>query len=323
LDDLQGNSDLHRPVLLEESVAALVTDSDGIYVDATFGRGGHSRAILARLSSVGRLIAIDRDPDAIRVARSLVAADSRFSIHHGRFGSIREAIAGAGVTGGLSGILLDLGVSSPQIDSAERGFSFCADGPLDMRMDPSTGESAAAWLARADQAEIAAVLRDFGEERFAKRIARVITEARVGSPILTTATLAELVARAVPTREPGKDPATRTFQALRIQVNDELNEVRRCLDEVCDLLTIAGRLVVISFHSLEDRIVKRFIRQEAQGPVFPKGVPVQAVDVIGRLRSIGKPVRPSAEETRSNPRARSAIMRIAERCGPQEEDWLP
>ena len=297
-------------------MAALAVDPGGLYIDATFGRGGHSRAILERLGSAGRLIALDRDPDAVAAARSLAAADSRFSILQGRFGALAEVMAQAGIGGQAKGILLDLGVSSPQLDTPRRGFSFSADGPLDMRMDPHTGASAAQWLAHADQGEIVTVLRDLGEERFAKRIAHAIIETRSSGELVTTSQLANLVARAVPTREPGKHPATRTFQALRIHVNDELNEIQRCLGQVTGLLATAGRLVVISFHSLEDRIVKRFIRQESQGPVFPKGVPVRVTATHGRLRAIGKPVRPSSEELAANPRARSAIMRIAERLAP-------
>lgn len=294
-------------------MTALVADPNGIYLDGTFGRGGHSRAILARLSAAGRLIGIDRDPEAVAAARTLAATDPRFVIHHGRFSTVGEIAAQAGVSGRLSGILLDLGVSSPQLDTAERGFSFNAEGPLDMRMDPQTGASAAAWLAHADVGEIAAILYELGEERFGKRIARAIVAARELAPLVSTTQLAEVVARAVPTREPGKHPATRTFQALRIYLNDELGDIRTCLDQVCDLLAPAGRLVVISFHSLEDRIVKRFIRDESHGPVFPKGVPVRATDEQGRLQALGKPVRPSPAELNINPRARSAIMRIAER----------
>ena len=294
-------------------MTALVTDPDGLYVDGTFGRGGHSRAILRRLGARGRLIACDRDPEAIAQARTLAAGDPRFSAVHGSFGTLGEMLAGLGAGCRASGILLDLGVSSPQLDVAERGFSFSADGPLDMRMDTHGGETAAAWLARVGQDEIAHTLSELGEERFAKRIARAIVEARASAPITTTAQLAALVARAVPTREPGKHPATRTFQAIRIRVNDELEELTRCLDQVCDLLTVTGRLVVISFHSLEDRIVKRFVRQESQGPSLPKGLPVRAVATQGRLRPLCKPVRPSTDEVATNPRARSAIMRVAER----------
>jgi 16S rRNA (cytosine1402-N4)-methyltransferase len=300
----------HKPVLLEESVSALLVQSDGIYVDGTFGRGGHSRAILARLGAAGRLLGFDRDPEAVAVGRALAAQDSRFSIHQGSFADISRLLHETGGDVRLNGLLLDLGVSSPQLDTPERGFSFMAEGPLDMRMDPDSGESAAQWLAHAEQSEIAIVLREFGEERFANRIARAIVETRAQTPIRTTAQLAE---RAVPKREPGKHPATRTFQAVRIQVNGELDALRRCLDQVCDRLAVGGRLAVISFHSLEDRLVKRFIRRESKGPELPKGVPARAVEVQGRLRPIGKSVRPSAAEEALNPRARSAILRVAER----------
>ncbi len=292
---------------------ALVVDPNGIYVDGTFGRGGHSRAVLERLGETGRLIAIDRDPEAVCAGRELARTDRRFTMVSGRFGSIAELLACIGVQGNLCGLLLDFGVSSPQLDTAERGFSFSSEGPLDLRMDPTRGESAAQWLSRASEAEIVKVLFDFGEERFAKRIARNVVAQRSESPLTTTTQLAALVARSVPTREPGKHPATRTFQALRIRINDELDEIQDCLRQSCDLLAHAGRLVVISFHSLEDRIVKRFMRTEARGPVLPKGLPVTAEESLGRLRILGKPVRPSPAEVASNPRARSAIMRVAER----------
>jgi len=294
-------------------VQALAINPNGIYVDGTFGRGGHARAILARLGSAGRLIAIDRDPDAVAAARALAALDPRLTVAAAPFGALSTALRGAGVTGRVQGILLDLGVSSPQLDTPGRGFSFMADGPLDMRMDPGTGESAAAWLARADADAIAAVLYEFGEERFGGRIARAVVAARADSPLRTTRALADLVARVVPTREPGKHPATRTFQALRIQVNDELGELRRALAAVCDLLDGAGRLVVISFHSLEDRIVKRFMRDEVHGPRFPKGLPVTAAQSCGRLRLVGKALRPGPAEVAANPRSRSAVLRVAER----------
>lgn len=303
----------HLSVLLEESVQALAVEPSGTYIDGTFGRGGHARAILARLGPTGRLLGIDRDPEAIATARALEESDARFRAVQAPFSDIANAAAGAGVLGTVQGILLDLGVSSPQLDTPGRGFSFTADGPLDMRMDPNRGESAAAWLARADQGEIARVLRDLGEERFAGRIARAVVSARTDAPIDSTLRLAGIVARAVPTREPGKHPATRSFQALRILVNDELGEIERCLDQVCGLLACAGRLVVISFHSLEDRIVKRFMRREALGPTLPKRVPVRASEVRGRLRIVGKPIRPSQAEVQANPRARSAVLRVAER----------
>ncbi len=303
----------HRSVLLEESVQALAVEPSGTYIDGTFGRGGHARAILKRLGLAGRLIGIDRDPEAIAAAHALESSDPRFHAVQASFGDLTAAIAQAGIQGPVQGILLDLGVSSPQLDNPGRGFSFSADGPLDMRMDHGRGETAAAWLARADEHEITRVLRDFGEERFAARIARAILSARADAPIDSTHRLAGILSRAVPTREPGKHPATRAFQALRIQVNDELGEIQRCLEQVCDILACHGRLVVISFHSLEDRIVKRFMRREARGPVLPKRLPVRSSATQGRLRLVGKAVRPSPAEVQSNPRARSAVLRVAER----------
>ena len=304
---------LHQSVLLEETVQALAVHPDGIYVDGTFGRGGHARAILARLGVAGRLIASDRDPEAVAAARELAARDPRVTALAARFGDLPTVLRAAGFAGRVQGIVLDLGVSSPQLDTPERGFSFASEGPLDMRMDPTGGESAAGWLAQADAERIATVLHEFGEERYGRRIARAIVAARAETPLETTRALADLVARAVPTREPGKHPATRTFQALRILVNDELGELRRVLGSVCDLLASGGRLAVISFHSLEDRIVKRFIRDEAQGPRLPKGLPVFATQVQGRLRPLGKSIRPAAAEVAANPRARSATLRVAER----------
>ncbi len=292
---------------------ALGVRTDGVYVDATFGRGGHARAILARLGPGGRLLATDRDPAAIAAGAPLVAADPRLTLRQARFGELAEWLAGAGLAGRIDGLLADLGVSSPQLDSPERGFSFSAAGPLDMRMDPSAGTSAADWLAGADEREITRVLRDYGEERFAKRVARAICTARRESPLTTTAQLAALCERAVPTREPGKHPATRTFQALRIQVNAELDELRALLANVCELLAVGGRLVVISFHSLEDRIVKRFIRDESRGGALPKGLPVTDDQIPRRLKPIGGVVRASDDEVRANPRARSAVLRAAER----------
>jgi 16S rRNA (cytosine1402-N4)-methyltransferase len=292
---------------------ALGVKADGVYVDATFGRGGHTRAILARLGPAGRLLALDRDPDAVAAGMELAAGDRRFSIERARFGEALAVVERAGLRGRVDGLLADLGVSSPQLDNARRGFSFGAEGPLDMRMDPDTGPSAADWLATAQERDIARVLKDYGEERFAKRVARAICETRRERPITTTRQLAALCERAVPTREPGKHPATRTFQALRIQVNAELDELGTLLAGVCDLLASGGRLVVISFHSLEDRIVKRFIRDESRGAALPKGVPVTDDQVPRRLRPVGGAVRPSDDEIRANPRARSAVLRAAER----------
>jgi len=310
---MRKESRQHIPVLLGESMQALGVTADGFYIDGTFGRGGHSRAILAQIGPLGRLLAVDRDPDAVAAAGELARADARFSVYRARYTDLPRIVAEQGLMGRISGLLLDLGVSSPQLDRPERGFSFAADGPLDMRMDPDSGISAADWLAHAEEREIVRVLKDLGEERFAKRIARAIRETRATQPIETTAQLAALCERAVPTREPGKHPATRTFQALRIQVNGELDELRALLGQVCALLATSGRLVVISFHSLEDRIVKRFIRDESRGAVLPKGLPVRDHELQRRLKPIGGAVRATEAEVRENPRSRSAVLRVAER----------
>lgn len=297
----------HATVLLNEAVDALVHDAHGCYVDATFGRGGHSQAILARLSREGRLIAFDRDPEA--VAHAAAIADPRFSIRHAPFSRLAELAPAS-----AAGVLLDLGVSSPQIDDPRRGFSFRFDAPLDMRMDPTQGQSVAEWLAAAPAARIAEVIRDYGEERFAGAIAKAIVARRQErGPVATTAELAELVAGAVRTREPGQNPATRTFQALRIFINAELEELQQALEASLDVLQTGGRLVVISFHSLEDRIVKRFMAMHARAP-FDRRAPFAAPAPV-RLRSLGR-VRPSSAEVAANPRARSAVMRVAERTGP-------
>ena len=300
----------HVPVLLEESVAALGIREDGIYVDGTFGRGGHSAAILAELGVRGRLLAFDQDPEA--VAHRAIE-DSRLELIHGRFSTMQRALSERGIDH-VAGVLLDLGVSSPQLDEARRGFSFAKDGPLDMRMDPSRGESAADWLARAEENKIREVVHAYGEERFAKGIARAIVAARGTEPIRTTKQLAEIVGRAVRTREPGQHPATRTFQALRILVNQELEELEVTLPLAASLLEQRGRLAVISFHSLEDRIVKRFMRERSTADVLPRGVPVRAKDLPPpQLRVVGKALRAGEAETRRNPRARSATLRVAEK----------
>jgi 16S rRNA (cytosine1402-N4)-methyltransferase len=304
---------VHTPVLLEESLQALAIKPDGFYLDGTFGRGGHARALLAKLGPAGRLLVLDRDPEAAAVARSLAAAEPRLAVEQAPFSAVGDVARRCGLFGRVDGLLLDLGVSSPQLDRPERGFSFASDGPLDMRMDNGSGETAAKWLSAAKEAEIARVLRELGEERFAGRIARALVRERAVAPIRTTRRLADIVAAASPSREPGKHPATRTFQAIRIHLNRELEELRTCLAVVCGLLATGGRLVVISFHSLEDRIVKRFIRDEARGERFPRGVPVTFRESRARLRPIGKPIRPSQREVAANPRARSAVMRAAER----------
>jgi 16S rRNA (cytosine1402-N4)-methyltransferase len=305
----------HRTVLLKEAIDGLAPRADGIYVDGTFGRGGHSRELLGRLGAAGRLIAIDRDPDAVKAGQAI--ADRRFSLHHAAFSELAAVLVQAGLEGAagvVDGVLLDLGVSSPQIDVAARGFSFRQDGPLDMRMDPTRGETAADWLARADEKDIAEVVRDYGEERFAVQIAKKIVAARGSERIAGTRQLAALVAQAVRSREPGQDPATRTFQALRIHVNGELEELSLILPLAFDALRSGGRLVVISFHSLEDRLVKRFMRERSTPVAPPKGVPVRAADLPPAVaRLVGRAVRPSQAETAGNARARSAVLRVLEK----------
>ena len=299
----------HTTVLLSEAVDSLLTQPDQTYVDATFGRGGHSRLILSHLGPQGRLIAIDRDPDAIRTAQSIT--DPRFEIHHHGFAELRQAVpAGQQV----AGVLMDLGVSSPQIDNPERGFSFRHDGPLDMRMDSSRGQSVAQWLAVAEVQQIAEVIRDYGEERFAVPIAKAIVARRQqGSLPASTLELAEIVAGAVKTREPGQNPATRTFQAFRIFINAELEELQQALEASLDLLQPGGRLVVISFHSLEDRIVKQFIARHSREEVDRRapGWMLQAPPAM-KLRALAR-IKPGAAEIAANPRARSAVMRVAQR----------
>lgn len=302
----------HTTVLLNEAVDALVTDPDGTYVDGTFGRGGHARLLLSRLSPAGRLVAIDRDLQAVAAATTGATRvdDPRFSIHHTSFANMVPTLAAQGVNK-VHGLLLDLGVSSPQIDDPERGFSFRFDGPLDMRMDTSRGESAADFLARADERLIAEVIKNYGEERFALSVAKALVARREsGNPVRTTAQLSEVVAGAVKTREPGQNPATRTFQALRIFVNAELEELEQGLSAALDLLLPGGRLVVISFHSLEDRIVKTFIARESKS-VFDRRAPF-AEPKPSRLVALGR-VKPSDAEVDANPRSRSAVMRVAER----------
>ena len=303
----------HQTVLLHEAVEALQVKSSGIYVDGTFGRGGHSRAILERLGPDGRLLALDRDPQAVAAARAI--NDSRLTMVHGSFGDLSAAAQQAGMAA-VDGVLLDIGVSSPQIDVGERGFSFRFDAPLDMRMDTTQGETAAAFLAVAGIKEITEVIRNYGEERFAFQIAKKIVAARSERPIATTGQLAALVREAVRTRELGQDPATRTFQALRIHVNQELEQLALVLPQAADLLAAGGRLAVISFHSLEDRIVKRFMRQQSSPDTLPKNLPLRSVDLPQpKLRLIGKPVRAGAAEVAANPRARSAVLRVAEKNG--------
>ena len=305
---------IHTTVLLDEAVNALNIKQDGIYIDGTFGRGGHSRLILSQLGEQGKLYAIDRDPQAIAAAAAI--DDPRFNIIHGPFSALADYVEARGLTGKISGILLDLGVSSPQLDDAERGFSFMRDGPLDMRMDPTRGLSAAEWLLQAEENDIAFVLKTYGEERFAKRIARAIVERNRLQPMTRTKELAEVIAAATPIKDKFKHPATRSFQAIRIWVNSELEEIEQALKGALVALAPGGRLSIISFHSLEDRLVKRFMREQSRGPQVPAGLPMteaQLQKLGGRqLKALGK-MMPGEAEVAENPRARSSVLRIAER----------
>jgi 16S rRNA (cytosine1402-N4)-methyltransferase len=303
----------HTPVLLQEVLAGLGIRADGRYCDATFGRGGHTAAILDALGPAGRVVAIDRDPEAIRAGRLRFGDEPRLTLIRGSFARLDELVRTAGVEGELDGVLLDLGVSSPQLDEADRGFSFMQDGPLDMRMDNETGQTAAQWLARASERELADTLHRLGEERFARRIARAVVAARAEAPIERTGQLADVIAAAVPTREPGKHPATRSFQAIRMRVNAELESLEAALPQALGLLAPGGRLCVISFHSLEDRLVKRFMRREAQGDPVYAGLPEIPPHARPRLRLVGGAVMPGAAEVERNARARSAVLRVAER----------
>ena len=304
----------HTTVLLDDAVDGLNIQPEGTYIDGTFGRGGHSRLILSQLGEKGRLIAIDRDPQAIAAAEQI--DDPRFSIIHGPFSQLGDYVESLGLVGKIDGILLDLGVSSPQLDDAERGFSFMRDGPLDMRMDPSQGESAAQWLMRAAEEDIAFVIKTYGEEKFGKRIARAIVERNRLAPMTRTKELAEVIAAAMPVKDKHKHPATRSFQAIRIWINSELEEIERALASSIKALAPRGRLSIISFHSLEDRLVKRFMRTHSRGVQVPAGVPMTEAQIQalgGReLRSLGKSV-PGSAEVAENPRARSSVLRIAER----------
>ena len=302
----------HTTVLLVEAVDAVVHHPDGLFVDGTFGRGGHSRALLARLSPAGRLVAFDKDPEAVAVGQALAAEDPRFSIVHESFADMATALAERGVAQ-VDGVLLDLGVSSPQIDNPARGFSFRFDAPLDMRMDTTRGDTAAQFLANASERRIAEVLRDYGEERFAVQVAKALVARREsGQPVATTLDLSKVVAGAVKTREPGQDPATRTFQALRILVNGELEELEQGLSAALALLAPGGRLAVISFHSLEDRIVKTFIARESKEVVDRNSPSLYAAPQAMKLVALGR-LKPGVGEVRANPRARSATLRVAER----------
>lgn len=305
----------HITVMLNEAVDALVTDPDGFYIDGTFGRGGHSSLILSKLSEKGRLLAIDKDPLAIAEAQRRFGDDPRFCIEHGAFSELQALVEQRSLLGQVSGVLLDLGVSSPQIDDPSRGFSFQFDGPLDMRMDTTSGESAADWINRAAESDIADVLFHYGEERFSRRMAKAVVAARQLSPITTTARLAKIITDANPRWEKGKNPATRAFQGIRIHINGELDEIETCLDQTLETLAIGGRMVVISFHSLEDRIVKRFIRRHVKGDEhLPEGIPFTQSMLNQRLKGLGKALKATAAEVDANPRSRSAVMRVAEKC---------
>ena len=308
--DISGN---HETVLRKEAVDALLVQPDGTYIDATFGRGGHSAAILERLGPNGRLFVIDRDPEAIATARKLQAEDSRVHVTHGAFSELREAAEQAGIVGQVRGILFDLGVSSPQLDQAERGFSFMRDGPLDMRMDPTQGISAADWINSASEQEIADVLYQFGEERHSRRMARRVVQERQQGKITRTGQLAEIIKEANPSWEKDKHPATRAFQGIRIFINSEFDEISKGLEQALEVLAKGGRLVVISFHSLEDRMVKKFIAVQTKGDNFPRDLPVSQDMLNPTLKAIGKALKPGPDEVRKNPRARSAVMRVAEK----------
>ena len=306
--------DEHTPVLIEEVLEALAVRPAGLYIDATFGRGGHSERLLQALGPEGRILAIDRDPAAIAAGRARFAAEPRLRLLHGEFGELAALVHTHAPGAFCDGILFDLGVSSPQLGDAARGFSFGKDGPLDMRMDPTRGQPVSAWLAQASGDEIRHVIASLGEERFAGRIASAIVRARAIAPLASTGVLSALVARAVRTREPGKHPATRTFQALRIWINEELEQLRRGLTQALELLAPQGRLVVISFHSLEDRIVKEFIRTHSEPDSALAALPQLPAAAVPRLRRIGRKRRASAAEIHANPRARSALLRVAEKC---------
>ncbi|MCQ8104157.1 16S rRNA (cytosine(1402)-N(4))-methyltransferase RsmH [Methylomonas sp. SURF-2] len=306
---------MHQSVLYAEAIDSLRIKADGIYIDCTFGRGGHSTGILKQLGDNGKLLAFDRDIEAIGSSEAIcLSTDKRFTLHHGCFADLAEVSARCGYTGKVDGILLDLGVSSPQLDNAERGFSFLRDGPLDMRMDINRGPTAAEYLEQVEEHALARVLFEYGEERFARRIAKAIVERRQQQPLRTTLQLAKLIEDSVPFKDKHKHPATRTFQAIRIEINQELEQVKTVLRQAVQVLAPGGRLVVIAFHSLEDRIVKRFIRDESGLKHNPGKLPVKQQDIArGQLKKVGKSIRAGTEELRTNPRARSAIMRVAEK----------
>ena len=304
---------VHIPVLVKEVVQGLNVRADGIYVDCTFGRGGHSKAILEQLGSNGKIYAFDKDPEAIKAAKRMFTDDSRAQFYHTAFSNIFRILEDIGMVGKIDGIMFDLGISSPQVEDPHRGFSFSQNGNLDMRMDTTTGMNAAEWLNKATTNEITHILKEYGEEKFAYRIAKAITEARISNPLSTTLELSELISSVVPVREKKKHPATRSFQAIRIYINNELEEIAKGLVQSFELLDIKGRLAVISFHSLEDRIVKRFMREYSENDPFPKDIPITADRVKPRLRIIGKKIRADESELGRNLRSRSATLRIAEK----------
>ena len=303
----------HISVLLNEALEGLAIQADGLYIDGTFGRGGHSRALLAQLGPEGRLIAFDKDPEAIRVGDQLAAEDGRFVVVQRSFAEIAEELRARGLAGQVQGVLLDLGVSSPQLDDPTRGFSFLNDGPLDMRMNPSAGQSAADWINSASEADIATVLKEYGEERFAKRMARAVVTRRAEQPFTRTADLAAVIKEANPAWEKGKHPATRAFQGIRIFINRELDDLADGLRAALDVLAPGGRMAVISFHSLEDRMVKQYMRREAKGAPMPRDLPIRDIDIPVSINLVGKAIKPSAAEVDANPRARSAVLRVAEK----------
>ncbi|MCH9644335.1 MAG: 16S rRNA (cytosine(1402)-N(4))-methyltransferase RsmH [Gammaproteobacteria bacterium] len=303
----------HQPVLFEEAITGLAIKPDGIYVDATFGRGGHSFGILRQLGTNGRLIALDKDPEAIEVAKRTPFLDPRFCIEHASFAELKDVAMQHEIVGKIDGVLLDAGVSSPQLDDPARGFSFTKEGPLDMRMNTQQGMDAATWVSQASADDISRVLKHYGEERYSRRIANAIVTAREEKHITTTTQLADIIANACPQRELHKHPATRSFQAIRIYINNELEDLTNCLEQTIDVLSVRGRMSVISFHSLEDRIVKQFIQKHSQGDPYPSNFPIKDVDLPRRMRKIGRLIRPTAKEVAENPRARSARLRIAEK----------
>ncbi len=303
----------HQPVLLAEVIENLAIKPDGVYVDATFGRGGHAQAILERLGPHGRLLAMDKDPAAIAYAREHFGHDKRFAIQHGTFADLATWVAKNNLTCQIDGVLFDLGVSSPQLDEADRGFSFMRAGKLDMRMDNSTGIDAAAWIAKVDEKVLADALWKYGEERFSRRVAGAIVAARQQMPITTTSQLADIIKKAIPNWQKGKHPATRSFQAIRIVINQELEDVEAGLSQAVDVLKVGGRLLVISFHSLEDRIVKQFMHHQEKGDEIPAGLPIKHADIEVRFQRLSRAIKPTESEIDTNPRARSAILRIGEK----------